>query len=54
MHNTLFLSRKAFAELTCQGIEGAELKTALWEVHRNDFAIGRGFALPDYFREFEL
>lgn len=54
MHNTLFLSRKAFAELTSQGLEGAELKKALWEVHKSDFAIGRGFALPDCFCEFEL
>ncbi|KAJ4917851.1 O-fucosyltransferase family protein [Raphanus sativus] len=54
MHNTLFLNRKAFAEITSQGLEGAELKNALWEVHKNDFAIGRGFALPDCFCEFEL
>ena len=54
MHKTLFLSRKAFAELTSQGLEEEELKKALWEVHRNDFEIGRGSALPDCFCEFKL
>ncbi|CAN7001160.1 unnamed protein product [Brassica rapa subsp. trilocularis] len=53
MHKTLFLSRKAFAELTSQGLEEEELKKALWEVHRNDFEIGRGSALPDCFCEFK-
>ncbi|KAG2271858.1 hypothetical protein Bca52824_066413 [Brassica carinata] len=54
MHKTLFLSRKAFAELSSQGLEEEELKKALWEVHRNDFEIGRGSALPDCFCEFKL
>ncbi|XP_013702807.1 O-fucosyltransferase 13-like isoform X1 [Brassica napus] len=54
MHKTLFLSRKAFAELTSQRLEEEELKKALWEVHRNDFEIGRGSALPDCFCEFKL
>ncbi|KFK38920.1 hypothetical protein AALP_AA3G177800 [Arabis alpina] len=54
MHKTLFLSRKAFAELTSQGLEEEELKKSLWEVHKNDFEIGRGSALPDCFCEFKL
>ncbi|VVA97762.1 unnamed protein product [Arabis nemorensis] len=54
MHKTLFLSRKAFAELTSKELEEEELKKALWEVHKNDFEIGRGSALPDCFCEFKL
>ncbi|KAG2305930.1 hypothetical protein Bca52824_025678 [Brassica carinata] len=54
MHKTLFLSRKAFAELTSQGLEEEELKKALWEVHKSDFESGRGSALPDCFCEFKL
>ncbi|XP_010542256.1 PREDICTED: uncharacterized protein At1g04910 isoform X2 [Tarenaya hassleriana] len=54
MYKTLFLSRRAFAELTYQGLEGKELKKSLWEVHKEDFANGRGFALPECFCEFAL
>ncbi|ESQ48380.1 hypothetical protein EUTSA_v10020754mg [Eutrema salsugineum] len=54
MHKTLFLSRKAFAELTSQGLQEEKLKKALWEVHKNDFEIGRGSALPGCFCESKL
>ncbi|KAJ4893726.1 O-fucosyltransferase family protein [Raphanus sativus] len=54
MHKTLFLSRKAFAELTSQGLEEEELKKGLLEVHKSDFESGRGSALPDCFCEFRL
>ncbi|XAR50564.1 hypothetical protein NMG60_11004919 [Bertholletia excelsa] len=51
---TLFLSRRAFAELTAKGLVGEELKEELWRVHKEDFVIGRGSALPDCFCEFKL
>ncbi|OVA00445.1 GDP-fucose protein O-fucosyltransferase [Macleaya cordata] len=51
---TLFLSRRAFAEFTSQGLEGKELIKALWKAHRDDFALGIGSALPDCFCEFRL
>lgn len=54
LYKTLFLSRKAFAEFTYQGLEGKELMQALWKVHRDDFLMGRGSALPDCFCEFKL
>lgn len=54
LYRTLFLSRKAFAEFTYQGLEGKELMQALWQVHRDDFLMGRGSALPDCFCEFKL
>ncbi|XP_074275928.1 O-fucosyltransferase 13 [Silene latifolia] len=54
MYRTLFLSRKAFAELTYTGLRGKELRSALWSVHRDDFVMGRGSALPDCFCEFKL
>lgn len=54
MYKTLFLSRKAFSELTFQGLKGKELKKELWRVHRDDFVMGRGSALPDCFCEFKL
>ncbi|KAL2926147.1 O-fucosyltransferase 13 [Bienertia sinuspersici] len=54
MYKTLFLSRRAFSELTFQGLKGKELKKELWRVHRDDFVMGRGSALPDCFCEFKL
>ncbi|KAI9107474.1 hypothetical protein K1719_021511 [Acacia pycnantha] len=54
LHKTLFLSRRAFAELTFQGLREKELMQALWKVHRDDFAMGRGSALPECFCEFKL
>ncbi|XP_038693615.1 O-fucosyltransferase 13 isoform X2 [Tripterygium wilfordii] len=54
LNKTLFLSRKAFAELTFQGLKGEELMQALWEAHKEDFERGRGSALPDCFCEFKL
>ncbi|XP_021866667.1 O-fucosyltransferase 13 isoform X2 [Spinacia oleracea] len=54
MYKTLFLSRKAFSELTFQGMKGKELKRELWKVHRDDFVMGIGSALPDCFCEFKL
>ncbi|KAF5739101.1 hypothetical protein HS088_TW12G00300 [Tripterygium wilfordii] len=54
LYNTLFLSRKAFVELTFQGLKGEELIHTLWEAHKEDFQRGRGSALPDCFCEFKL
>ncbi|GKV35833.1 hypothetical protein SLEP1_g44041 [Rubroshorea leprosula] len=54
LYKTLFLSRRAFAELTYEGLSGKELMEALWKVHRDDFVAGRGSALPDCFCEFKL
>ncbi|KAF5957341.1 hypothetical protein HYC85_004566 [Camellia sinensis] len=47
LFKALFLSRRAFAEFTSQGLEGRELMEALWKGHRDDFLMGRGSALPD-------
>lgn len=54
LYRTLFLSRRAFAELTSRGLKGKELSQALWEAHRDDFVMGKGSALPDCFCEFKL
>ncbi|KAM1077941.1 hypothetical protein ACFX15_024566 [Malus domestica] len=54
MYKTLFLSRRAFAEFTSQGLSGKELMEALWKAHRDDFVMGKGSALPDCFCEFKL
>ncbi|KAJ9179058.1 hypothetical protein P3X46_010882 [Hevea brasiliensis] len=54
LYKTLFLSRRAFAELTFQGLKGKELMQALWTAHKGDFIMGRGSALPDCFCEFKL
>lgn len=54
LYKTLFLSRKGFAGLTSQGLRGKELMQALWKIHRDDFAMGRGSALPECFCEFKL
>lgn len=54
LYKTLFLSRKAFADFTAQGLRGKELSEAMWKAHRNDFVMGRGSALPDCFCEFKL
>ncbi|XP_058192781.1 O-fucosyltransferase 13-like isoform X1 [Rhododendron vialii] len=54
LFKTLLLSRRAFAEFTSQGLQGNELREALWKVHRDDFVMGRGSALPDCFCEFKL
>ncbi|KAI4329319.1 hypothetical protein L6164_021600 [Bauhinia variegata] len=56
LYKTLFLIRRAFAELTSQpqGLSDKELMEALWKVHKDDFVMGRGSALPDCFCEFKL
>lgn len=54
LYKTLFLSRRAFAELTLRGLKGKKLTQALWKVHKDDFVMGRGSALPDCFCEFKL
>ncbi|CAI0542201.1 unnamed protein product [Linum tenue] len=54
LYKTLFLSRKAFSELTFRGLKGNELMEALWSAHKEDFVIGRGSALPDCFCESKL
>ncbi|KAF7152547.1 hypothetical protein RHSIM_Rhsim01G0208700 [Rhododendron simsii] len=52
LFKTLLL--RAFAEFTSQGLQGTELREALWKVHRDDFVMGRGSALPDCFCEYKL
>uniref|UniRef100_A0A2N9GD14 O-fucosyltransferase family protein n=1 Tax=Fagus sylvatica TaxID=28930 RepID=A0A2N9GD14_FAGSY len=54
LYKTLFLSRRAFAEFTSQGIRGKDLMLALWKAHVDDYVMGRGSALPDCFCEFKL
>ncbi|RZB98031.1 O-fucosyltransferase 13 isoform C [Glycine soja] len=54
LYKTLFFSRRGFAQLTSQGLNGKELKQALWKLHRDDFAKGRGSALSECFCEFKL
>ncbi|KAG6662223.1 O-fucosyltransferase 13-like [Carya illinoinensis] len=54
LYKTLFLSRRAFADFTSQGLRGRELMQALWKAHRDDYVIGRESALPDCFREVKL
>lgn len=54
LYRTLFLSRRGYAVLTSQGIEGNSLKEALWKIHRDDYVMGVGSALPDCFCEFKL
>lgn len=54
LSKTLFLNRRAFALFASQGLQGRELMEALWKVHRDDFVLGRGSALPDCFCEFQL
>lgn len=54
LFKTLFLSRRAFAELSSKGLKGKELMQALWKAHRDDFVMGIGSALPDCFCEFKL
>lgn len=54
LFKTLFLSRRAFAKFTSEGLKGKELMDALWKEHRDDFAMGRGSALPECFCEFKL
>ncbi|XP_041016989.1 O-fucosyltransferase 13 isoform X4 [Juglans microcarpa x Juglans regia] len=51
LYKTLFLSRRAFADFTSQGLRGRDLMQALWKAHRDDYVIGRGSALPDCFCE---
>ncbi|KAJ7951887.1 O-fucosyltransferase family protein [Quillaja saponaria] len=51
---TLFLSRRAFSELTSHGLSEKELIQGLWKAHTDDFVMGRGSALPDCFCEFKL
>ncbi|XP_014633166.2 O-fucosyltransferase 13-like isoform X1 [Glycine soja] len=54
LYKTLFLSRRGFAQLTSQGLRGKKLMQALWKLHRDDFANGRGSALSECFCEFKL
>lgn len=54
LFKTLFLNRRSFAEFRERGLEGEELMEALWKVHRDEFVVGRGSALPDCFCEFKL
>ncbi|CAN1807482.1 O-fucosyltransferase 13 [Linum perenne] len=54
MYKTLFLSRKAFAELRFKGLKGKELMEGLWSAHKEEFELGRGSALPDCFCESKL
>ncbi|KAL9254213.1 O-fucosyltransferase 13-like protein [Drosera capensis] len=54
MHRTLCLNRRAFAQLISRGLKGKQLRRALRRVHLEEFASGRGTALPDCFCEFKL
>lgn len=54
LYRTLFLSRRGFAVLTSQGLKGKSLMEALWKVHRDDYVMGVGSALPNCFCEFKL
>lgn len=54
LYKTLFLSRRGFAVLTSQGLKESLLMEALWKIHRDDFVMGVGSALPDCFCEFKL
>ncbi|KAF9619998.1 hypothetical protein IFM89_010614 [Coptis chinensis] len=54
LFKTLFLSRRAFAELISQGYVGLNLSEALWKIHRDDFILDRGSALPDCFLDLRL
>ncbi|XP_071901582.1 O-fucosyltransferase 13-like isoform X1 [Coffea arabica] len=54
LYKTLFLSRRAFAVFTSQGLRGERLMEALWKAHRDDFVMSRGSALSDCFCEFQL
>ncbi|KAG7998013.1 hypothetical protein I3843_01G237100 [Carya illinoinensis] len=54
LYKTLFLSRRAFADFTSQGLRGRDLMQALWKAHRDDYVLGRGSALPDCFCEVNL
>ncbi|XP_073040092.1 O-fucosyltransferase 13-like isoform X4 [Primulina eburnea] len=54
LYKTFFLSRRAFAELCSKGLHGNFLMDALYKVHKNDFVMGIGSALPDCFCEFKL
>ncbi|KAL8153370.1 hypothetical protein V2J09_011130 [Rumex salicifolius] len=54
LYKTLFLNRRAFAQLASQGRRGLKLTTSLWSVHQHKFANGIGSALPDCFCKFKL
>ncbi|KAI4381963.1 hypothetical protein MLD38_007978 [Melastoma candidum] len=54
LYKTLFLSRRAFAEFIFKGLKGEELMQGLWEVHRYNFVMGVGSALPGCFCELKL
>ncbi|KAL4309323.1 hypothetical protein GQ457_01G039630 [Hibiscus cannabinus] len=54
LYKTLVLSRRAFAKLTSEGLEGKPLMEALWKAHKDDFIMGRGSALSDCFCEFKF
>lgn len=54
LFKTLFLNRKAFAEVSSKGLELRSMLDALWKAHRDDFVMGIGSALPDCFCEFKL
>uniref|UniRef100_A0A1D1YCT5 O-fucosyltransferase family protein n=2 Tax=Anthurium amnicola TaxID=1678845 RepID=A0A1D1YCT5_9ARAE len=54
LYKTLFLSRRALATSVSKGMTGGKLVKAMWDAHRDDFVMGRGYALPDCFCEFKL
>ncbi|GFP95500.1 uncharacterized protein at1g04910 [Phtheirospermum japonicum] len=54
LYKTIFLNRRNFAVLSSQGLNGNLLMEALWKVHRDDFVMGVGSALPDCFCKVEL
>ncbi|CAH9097334.1 unnamed protein product [Cuscuta epithymum] len=54
LDRTLFLNRRDFSMFVSQGLVGKELEDAIWKVHRDDYVMGKGSALPDCFCEEKL
>ena len=54
LYQTLFLCRRKLDEYTSQGLRGKELMQAIWKVHKDEFVMGRSYALPECFCEFKL
>ncbi|CAH9119583.1 unnamed protein product [Cuscuta europaea] len=54
LDRTLFLNRRDFSMFVSQGLVGKELEDVIWKVHRDDYVMGKGSALPDCFCEEKL
>ncbi|KAJ3681296.1 hypothetical protein LUZ60_015785 [Juncus effusus] len=53
-YKTLLLNRRAFASYKAKGFDKEGLARVLWDVHKEDFVLGRGIGLPGCFCEFRL